>query len=70
MIARGYDCNTVTEIDSSTVGRNGEKHKSMRVIANNYVCNTMPNADSYTVSRNGQKHVTESGSKHLGEMDT
>ena len=45
MIARGYDCNTVTEIDSSTVGRNGEKHKSLRVIANNYDCNTMTNAD-------------------------
>ena len=45
MIARGYDRNTVTEIDSSTVGRNGEKHKSLRVIANNYDCNTMTNAD-------------------------
>ena len=54
--ASAYDCNTMTNTDSSTlttVSRNGQKHKSQRVIANNYDCNTMTNADSSTVSRNG-----------------
>ena len=50
----------MTEIDSSTAGRNGKKHKSLRVIASNYDCNTVTDTDSSTVSRNGQKCILQS----------